>query len=147
MLVMFNLEAPLKQRGDLTILYEQSADWNKPSTESWALTKTLISRQTDFAFRESRKVGRRNFKPVGIRSPIFGGRVACAYVQPATVKAHAPVPTVRFLTSGFGRRSREVHRGGRGSSRSPLQQGAEACSSKVHSGLFRRAQPGAVVSP
>lgn len=28
------------------------------------------------------------------------------------VKAHAPVPTVRFLTSGFGRRSREVHRGG-----------------------------------
>jgi hypothetical protein len=32
------------------------------------------------------------------------GRVACAHVQPATVKAHAPAGYLRFPTSGFGRR-------------------------------------------
>lgn len=31
--------------------------------------------------------------------------MACAHVQPATVKAHAPVLAIRFPTSGFGRRS------------------------------------------
>lgn len=31
--------------------------------------------------------------------------MACAYVQPATVKAHAPMLS-RFPTSGFGRRSK-----------------------------------------
>ena len=35
--------------------------------------------------------------------PDSGGRVACAHVQPATVKAHAPMMS-RFPTSGFGRR-------------------------------------------
>ena len=40
------------------------------------------------------------------RSPASAdGRVACAHVQPATVKAHAPVLAIRFPTSGFGRRS------------------------------------------
>ena len=34
----------------------------------------------------------------------LGGRVAYAYVQPARVKACAPALTVRFPTSGFGRR-------------------------------------------
>lgn len=37
------------------------------------------------------------------RSQFHWGRVACAHVQPATVKAHAPVRS-RLLTSGFGRR-------------------------------------------
>jgi hypothetical protein len=42
--------------------------------------------------------------PSGLaRSQFHWGRVACAHVQPATVKAHAPVPD-RLLTSGFGRR-------------------------------------------
>ena len=30
--------------------------------------------------------------------------MACAHVQPATVKAHAPALANRFPTSGFGRR-------------------------------------------
>ena len=47
--------------------------------------------------------GRGNPKCKATRSSFFG-RVACAYVQPATVKAHALCALPGFPTSGFGRR-------------------------------------------
>ena len=46
--------------------------------------------------RESRGVGRENPSLVLGRS-ICWGRVACAHVQPATVKAHAPVGFLQVL--------------------------------------------------
>lgn len=57
------------------------------------------------AFRESREVGRGNLKTKGLGSQHCCGRVACAHVQGFGLKAYAPVPLVRFPTSGFGRRS------------------------------------------
>jgi len=62
------------------------------------LWRTLFNGRA--AFGESPRVGRGNPSHQA-RSKL--GRVACAYVQPATVKAHAPMMS-RFPTSGFGRR-------------------------------------------
>jgi hypothetical protein len=50
-----------------------------------------------------RKPGAGAWKPLSSRSVDLIGRVACAHVQPATVKAYAPVMS-RFPTPGFGRR-------------------------------------------
>ena len=56
---------------------------------------------------------------------------------------------LRFLTSGFGRRSREVHRGGRGSSRhcSLQMRGHERASTARFLAVCSVVPIGAVVTP